>query len=209
MSQLTALPTIVFIMYRLNYRLLTLAVVITYVSSCRPDKPNTATDVAVYISNPKYGIVLTKEQGPFHLQMGLLPEHYLQTVHQIKSSAASTHTVTFRLQLKTIESTNDLSEAMQAAAPPDWSADQVQTALLYHMDNSATLVIGKKVITSVVAVAEAGPNTKRLIQIAFTFPVAEQELLSESEVQVILANTFFLTTPITFTFKSADLQKVI
>ena len=196
-------------MYRLIYRLFTLAVVITYVSSCRPDTPNTATEMAFYISNPKYGIVSTREQGPFHFQMGLLPEQYLQTVHQTKLSGAAAQTVTFRLQLKTIKSTVDLSEALLAAAPPDWSTEQVQTALLYHMDSAATLVIGKKAIKSVVAVAEAGPNTGQIIQIAFTFPVAEKELLNESEVQVILANTFFLTTPVTFTFKSADLQKVI
>lgn len=196
-------------MLRLSHKALVLVTLCACTYSCRSDVPKTPEETAAYLTNPDYGIIAKQVQGPFQFQLGLLPGRYLQAAHQTVTSGTAARTATFRFQLTAADAATDLPALLLAAAPSGWSADQVQTALLYHMDDAATLVIDKRTIRSVLAVAEAGPNTAQQIQVVFTFPIAEQALLKAEEIHVILANTFFLASPLTFTFQSADLDKVI
>jgi hypothetical protein len=142
------------------------------------------------------------DHQPFHLHLQFLPQRYLNAVHATPADSACP-TTTFRLRVTSLPDQPPVSELLRQAAPPDWSANQLQLALLYQLDSFATLTVNKQRYSTILATTETVVDASRAVDLVFVFGVPERVVRRASPVEVKLAPSFFLTTPVSFTLPLA------
>lgn len=176
--------------------------------SCQSGLPKDLDGAVAYLSDPRNGLTLEQQHKPFNLQITLLPEAFLAAIHKTKPTVGAP-TVSFRLKVSSLQNQDKLSGLLLQESPTGWTRDQVQTALLYHLDNVATLHIGNESLRPIMATAEANADMEQQASIIFVFSIPEAKLHEAPEVQFVLDGAFFLPTPVSFTFRGSDLKTVL
>ena len=122
-------------------------------------------------------------------------------------SLSEQKTVVFRLKLAGATPGAALPALLLQAAPTGWTPDQVQIALLYHMEAAAVLRVGNQTIRPVHASAEIGMANDKQLTVVFVFPISPAKLLDKEETVFELSDAFFLPLPETFRFNQTDLKR--
>ena len=180
-------------------------------SGCSDSVATGESKWAFFSSFSRKPVPLEQTQTPWRLTLQGLSEVQLLNLGSVTESRAvapltssPTTTVAIKLRLQSQDPTLRIADLLQTQAP-DYSPDQAQNALFYHMAEAGYLQLADKDMHPVTAYVEMTTQRDQYLDIVFVFSLARPALKHADTVRFVLDKAFFLSQPVEFTLPAAQL----
>lgn len=150
------------------------------------------------------GSTLRQEQNPWILTLTRVPENREKVTFtannrssNIDSPAGLARITVFKLRVESLDPRTSIPALLQQTAG-QYSVDQQQSLLFYHMEKAGYLRVGKSKIRPVSAYVEMTTQRDRYLDIVFTFASRGVTVSDSPDIEFILDNVFFIPAPVHF-----------